>query len=110
MINIKNNKITIQNDVLHFYNIQNLEPAIQKIKNKNIKTIIIDFQHIEKIDFRAISNLLYHSYQLKKENYNLEIVNINSDYIKNIFQKLNLNQIFKTKNENHKKSLLKGKI
>lgn len=82
---------------IDFSNSSNLKSILQNLFEKNYQKIIIDFSEIERIDSSGLGKLLLFQKKLSEKNGSLVIGNVKNDYIKNLFEMINLNKIIDIK-------------
>jgi len=81
--------------VIDFKNSDLMEDEVLKLMNKNYKILVIDFDEVESIDSSGIGKLLMLNKKLQSQDRELVLSNVNSDYLKNIFETISLKEIMK---------------
>jgi len=81
--------------VIDFKNSDLMEDEVLKLMNKNYKIFVIDFDEVESIDSSGIGKLLMLNKKLQSQDRELVLSNVNSDYLKNIFETISLKEIMK---------------
>lgn len=78
---------------IDFSNSQELKEDLLEVFNDGYKNIVLDFGEIENIDSSGLGKLLLFHKKLKEDDGKIIIQNIQSDYIKNMFEMINLHTI-----------------
>ena len=68
------------------------EKFLELVEEKNIKNITLDFENVEKIDSSGLGKLLLFKKILEEKQGELKIKNVNSQYVKKVFNMVNLNE------------------
>ena len=83
---------------IDFSNSQALKNELLKLCEEDYKKIVMDFSEIKNIDSSALGKLLLFHKKLKEKEGKLIIRNVESDYIKNMFEMIHLNKIIEIEN------------
>lgn len=83
---------------INFATSQSLKDALFEVFNDDYKEVINDFTEVENIDSEGLGILLLFHKKLKDNDGKLIIRNIESDYIKQMFQTIELDQVIKIEN------------
>ena len=93
---INNSKVILSpKGDINFATSQSLKDALYKVFNDDYKEVIIDFTDVENIDSEGLGRLLLFHKKLKDNEGILIIRNIESDYIKQMFRTIDLDQVIK---------------
>lgn len=101
IVEIKNKKVNNQKIIvspvgdIDFSNSQLLKADLLKLLEKGYKEVIIDFGQVKSIDSSGLGKLLLFHKRLKEENGLLVVRNVESDYIKNMFNLIHLSKVIK---------------
>ncbi len=68
------------------------EKFTELVEEENIKNIILDFRNVEKIDSSGLGKLLLFHKIIKEVQGKLKIKNVNSQYVKKVFNMVNLTE------------------
>ncbi len=68
------------------------EKFVELVEEKNIKNITLDFKNVEKIDSSGLGKLLLFHKIIKEAQGKLKIENVNSQYVKKVFNMVNLTE------------------
>ena len=68
------------------------EKFTELVEEENIKNIILDFRNVEKIDSSGLGKLLLFHKIIKEAQGKLKIENVNSQYVKKVFNMVNLTE------------------
>ena len=69
----------------------------KKLIEKDIENIVLDFKKVNELDSSAIGRILFLNKITKDKNIKLIIENVNSDYVKKVFDMLDLGEIIEIK-------------
>ncbi|PTV93531.1 anti-sigma B factor antagonist/stage II sporulation protein AA (anti-sigma F factor antagonist) [Halanaerobium saccharolyticum] len=78
---------------IDFSNSQDLKDKLLELFKKDYKKVILDFSEVESIDSSGLGKLLLFHKKLKEKDGKLIIRNVESDYIKNMFEMIHLNKV-----------------
>lgn len=78
---------------IDFSNSQNLKEDLLNLLKEDYKEIIIDFGNVESIDSSGLGKLLLFHKKIKEKEGQLRIRNVESDYIKNMFEMIHLAKV-----------------
>ncbi|MGP3777927.1 STAS domain-containing protein [Halanaerobium saccharolyticum] len=78
---------------IDFSNSQDLKDKLLELFKKGYKKVILDFSEVESIDSSGLGKLLLFHKKLKEKEGKLIIRNVESDYIKNMFEMIHLNKV-----------------
>lgn len=78
---------------IDFSNSQDLKDKLLDLFKKDYKKVILDFSEVESIDSSGLGKLLLFHKKLKEKEGRLIIRNVESDYIKNMFEMIHLNKV-----------------
>lgn len=78
---------------IDFSNSQKLKEDLLKLLEDDYKEIIIDFGSVESIDSSGLGKLLLFHKKIKEKDGQLRIRNVESDYIKNMFEMIHLAKV-----------------
>ena len=78
---------------IDFSNSQDLKERLMELFEQDYKKIIMDFKEVESIDSSGLGKLLLFHKKLKEKNGKLIIRNVESDYIKNMFEMIHLGKV-----------------
>ena len=78
---------------IDFSNSQDLKDKLLELFKKDYKKVILDFSEVESIDSSGLGKLLLFHKKLKEKEGKLIIRNVESDYIKNMFEMIHLNKV-----------------
>ena len=81
------------NKEIDFTNSQELKENLMELYEEGFNEIIIDFEEVESIDSSGLGKLLLFHKKLKEREGSLKIINIESDYIRNMFEMIHLNKV-----------------
>jgi len=80
-------------DKIDVTNSEKLKKEGKKLIDKDIKNLILDLKKVNELDSSAIGRILFLIKITKDENIKLIIENVNSDYIKKVFDMLDLGEV-----------------
>lgn len=72
---------------------QDLKDMLLELYNEGFDHIVIDFSLVTSIDSSGLGKLLLFQKKLKERNGGLSVINVTSDYIKNMFQMIHLDKV-----------------
>lgn len=78
---------------IDFSNSQELKDELLELFEQEYKKVIMDFSEVESIDSSGLGKLLLFHKKLKEKEGTLVIRNVESDYIKNMFEMIHLNKV-----------------
>ena len=78
---------------IDFSNSQDLKDKLLELFEQEYKKVVIDFSEVESIDSSGLGKLLLFHKKLKEKEGTLVIRNVESDYIKNMFEMIHLNKV-----------------
>lgn len=78
---------------IDFSNSQELKDELLELFEQDYKKVILDFSEVESIDSSGLGKLLLFHKKLKEKNGTLVIRNVESDYIKNMFEMIHLKKV-----------------
>jgi anti-anti-sigma factor len=78
---------------IDFSNSQKLKDKLLELFEQDYKKVVMDFSEVESIDSSGLGKLLLFHKKLKEREGNLVIRNVESDYIKNMFEMIHLNKV-----------------
>lgn len=78
---------------IDFTNSQTLKENLMELFEDGYNEIIINFAEINSIDSSGLGKLLLFHKKLKERDGSLKIQNIESDYIRNMFEMIHLNKV-----------------
>ncbi|MFW5988065.1 MAG: STAS domain-containing protein [bacterium] len=91
---ISNEKVKVRPEgSIDFTNSQELKKELLNLFDEGFNKIIIDFERVESIDSSGLGKLLLFQKKLKERDGILKIINVTSDYIKNMFDMIHLNKV-----------------
>jgi len=80
---------------IDFSNSRELKEELLELFEEDYKRVVIDFSKVESIDSSGLGKLLLFHKRLKEKDGTLVIRNIESDYIKNMFEMIHLAKVIK---------------
>lgn len=80
---------------IDFSNAHKFKEKLLEVFNDDYKMVIIDFAKVESIDSSGLGKLLLFHKKLKENDKTLIIRNIESDYLKKMFDMIHLNKVIK---------------
>ena len=80
---------------IDFSNSRELKEELLELFEEDYKKVVIDFSEVESIDSSGLGKLLLFHKRLKEKDGTLVIRNIESDYIKNMFEMIHLAKVIK---------------
>lgn len=80
---------------IDFTNSQDFKNELLKIYDQNIKDVEIDFGKLESIDSSGLGKILLFNKKLEEINGELKIKNVKSEYIREMFEMIQLNKVIK---------------
>jgi len=83
---------------IDFSNSQELKDELLGLFERDYKKIIMDFSEVESIDSSGLGKLLLFQKKLKEKEGTFVIRNVESDYIKNMFEMIHLNKVIEIEN------------
>lgn len=93
---INDNKVVVSpKENIDFSNSNKLKEELVSINEDGYNRIEIDFGDVNSIDSSGLGKLLLFHKKLKEKDGELSIKNIQSDYIKNMFEMIKLNKVIK---------------
>ncbi|HKL75163.1 MAG TPA: STAS domain-containing protein [Halanaerobiales bacterium] len=93
---LNENKVIVSpQENIDFANSNELKEELISIKEEGYNQIEIDFGEVNSIDSSGLGKLLLFHKRLKEKDGELSIKNIQSDYIKNMFDMIKLNKVIK---------------
>src|SRR6056297_2655444 len=93
---LNENKVIVSpQENIDFANSNELKEELISIKEEGYNQIEIDFGEVNSIDSSGLGKLLLFHKSLKEKDGELSIKNIQSDYIKNMFDMIKLNKVIK---------------
>lgn len=78
---------------IDFSNSQELKEALLELFEQDYKKIIMDFSEVESIDSSGLGKLLLFHKKVKEKDGELIIRNVESEYIKNMFEMIHLGKV-----------------
>ncbi|MFW6001645.1 MAG: STAS domain-containing protein [Halanaerobium sp.] len=78
---------------IDFSNSQELKDELLELFEQDYKKVILDFSEVESIDSSGLGKLLLFHKKLKEKDGTLVIRNVESDYIKNMFEMIHLKKV-----------------
>lgn len=78
---------------IDFSNSQDLKEELLELFEQNYEKVIMDFSQVESIDSSGLGKLLLFHKKLKEKEGTLIIRNVESDYIKNMFEMIHLSKV-----------------
>jgi anti-sigma B factor antagonist len=72
---------------------QDLKESLLELFNEGYDFIVIDFNKVTSIDSSGLGKLLLFQKKLKERNGALSIVNVKTEYIKNMFKMIHLDKV-----------------
>ena len=83
----------IPGEKIDLTNSEKLKKEGMKMVEKDIENLILDFKNVIEIDSSAIGKILYLIKITKEKNIDLIIENANSDYVRKVFDMLDLGEV-----------------
>ena len=83
---------------IDFSNSNELKEELLSVYEEGYNQVEIDFSEVDRIDSSGLGKLLLFHKRLKEKKGNLVIKNIESDYIKNMFDMIHLDKIIEIDN------------
>lgn len=80
---------------IDFTNSQDFKNELLKIYDQNIKDVEIDFGRLESIDSSGLGKILLFNKKLEEIDGELKIKNVKSEYIREMFEMIQLNKVIK---------------
>lgn len=80
---------------IDFTNSQEFKKELLELYNQNITEVEIDFGKLESIDSSGLGKLLLFNKKLEEINGELTIKNVKSDYIREMFEMIQLEKVIK---------------
>lgn len=91
---INNNQVVVKPvGNIDFSNSQELKDELLELFEQDYKKVVMDFSEVESIDSSGLGKLLLFHKKLKEKEGTLVIRNVESDYIKNMFEMIHLNKV-----------------
>jgi anti-anti-sigma factor len=78
---------------IDFSNSQDLKDQLLELFEQDYQKVVMDFSEVESIDSSGLGKLLLFHKKLKEKEGTLVIRNVESDYIKNMFEMIHLNKV-----------------
>lgn len=78
---------------IDFSNSQELKDELLELFEQDYQKVILDFSEVESIDSSGLGKLLLFHKKLKEKERRLVIRNVESEYIKNMFEMIHLNKV-----------------
>ncbi len=78
---------------IDFSNSQDLKDQLLELFEQDYQKVVMDFSEVESIDSSGLGKLLLFHKKLKEKEGTLVIKNVESDYIKNMFEMIHLNKV-----------------
>lgn len=72
---------------------QDLKERLLELYNEGYNFIVIDFSEVSSIDSSGLGKLLLFQKKLKERNGSLSIINVKTEYIKNMFKMIHLDKV-----------------
>lgn len=72
---------------------QDLKDKLLELYNENYHFIVIDFSEVTSIDSSGLGKLLLFQKKLKERDGALSIINVKTEYIKNMFKMIHLDKV-----------------
>jgi anti-anti-sigma factor len=93
--NVVDNKEVVIRPIgnIDFSNSQDLKDELLELFEQEYNKVVIDFSEVESIDSSGLGKLLLFHKKLKEQEGTLVIRNVESDYIKNMFEMIHLNKV-----------------
>ena len=96
---VDNNEVVIKPiGNIDFSNSQELKEELLQLFKQNYEKVVMDFSEIESIDSSGLGKLLLFHKKLKEKEGTFVIRNIESDYIKNMFEMIHLDKVIEIEN------------
>ena len=89
----ENSAIIILDEKFDLTNAEEIKKKFLVLIEKDITDITLDFKNVEEIDSAGLGKILLFNKIVKENDGKLIIENANSNYVKNVFNMLNLNEI-----------------
>ncbi|MDW7675655.1 MAG: STAS domain-containing protein [Bacillota bacterium] len=97
IINTDNTAIIIPDNRIDISNSHELKEALVGLYNKGLNLITIDFINVNRIDSSGLGKILLFQKKLKERGGELTIINVTSEYVKQMFAMIHLNKVIKVK-------------
>lgn len=78
---------------IDFSNSQDLKDQLLELFEQDYQKVVMDFSEVESIDSSGLGKLLLFHKKLKEKEGTLVIKNVESDYIKKMFEMIHLNKV-----------------
>ncbi|MFW6022309.1 MAG: STAS domain-containing protein [Halanaerobiaceae bacterium] len=78
---------------INYSNSNQFKKEMLEKNNNNIKELVVDFSKVESIDSSGLGKLLLMQKRMKEKGGKLKIINVNSEYIRDMFDMIYLNKI-----------------
>lgn len=85
--------IIMEEKVAIFRGVEEFKEILLSLCSQGYKTIVLDFSHLIMIDTSGLSQLLIFQHRLKEQGGGLEIINITSEYIREMFETIELYKV-----------------
>ena len=82
---------------IDFSNSQELKDELLELFDEDYKKVVLDFSEVESIDSSGLGKLLLFHKKLNEKGGSLVIRNVESDYIKNMFEMIHLDKVIEIK-------------
>ncbi len=86
-------KIILPKRVVNFENAEEFKQTLYDLCEQGYRKIVLDFSHVQMIDTAGISPLLVSQKRLKEQGGGLKIIQISSDYIREMFDTIELYKV-----------------
>lgn len=83
-------KIILPEKVVAFGGVEDFKQALNSLFNQGCRVIQLDFSHLVMLDTSGLSQILVFQNRLRERGGRLEIININSKYIRKMFVAIEL--------------------
>lgn len=82
---------------IDFSNSQNLKKDLLDVFDEGYKNVRLNFEKVSSIDSSGLGKLLLFHKRLREENGKLIIENVSNNYVKNMFDVINLHKVIEIK-------------
>lgn len=84
-------------EVVDLTNAVEFEEALESLYQKEFNTILVDCKHLAMIDSAGLGRLVLYQKKLKERGAQLQIIHVTNDYIKHLFDMIELNRFIPIK-------------
>lgn len=85
--------VALPEKIAIFKGAEQFKEILLSLYEEGHKTIVLDFKNLIMIDTSGLSQLLVFQHKLKERGGGLRIINITSDYIRDMFKTIELNKV-----------------